>query len=541
MADAFDLTHFFASLERFASWSRGPEHQEALTDLAERAEVWSFREGDLVRFPDEASPGPSWVAEGCLVVLEDEAPRYLGVREAVEVPSGVWIRGQTSGRLVVVPEASWRAWLRSWPEVAVLLGLDIPPPLPRALLRSPLALEPGEVPVAIFHKAPLFLLLRATLPASFFFAFLAFGLVLQWGLETRLPAWVLWTLPGTGMLITGALVALVAWEWSASVLAVTDRSVLVRQIDVWTHRSDFEKLALEKIRESVFRRNGWVDGLLGLVSLEIEGDSPKGRLVFQGLSQESRFLEAMEASRQRRGSTAPGRATIRRALAERAGGARTPRLERPATRVERPGPRVRRLSWRVETKGGLWFRRHPWHMARRSLPWVGWGALVVFLALVGAVMAPSLGGSIALVAALALLGPLGRIAWEVWDWADDRLSIQGDKIVLVHRKPFGLGEVRQEGRLEQVQQVGVRKESLTSLILDFGVVTVSLGGGPPLVFTDASHPEWVQNEIFHRRTLVNQEKDRQAAQARLDEVSEILDTWDEARKAGYFADEKEAP
>ncbi len=105
---------------------------------------------------------------------------------------------------------------------------------------------------------------------------------------------------------------------------------------------------------------------------------------------------------------------------------------------------------------------------------------------------------------------------------------------MVHRRPLWLGEVRQEGALDQVQQVGVRKESLPALVFDFGAVTVSLGAGDPLVFEDASHPEWVQSEIFHRRTLLAQDREKQASRTRLDEVSEILDTWEEARKAGYF-------
>jgi len=148
-------------------------------------------------------------------------------------------------------------------------------------------------------------------------------------------------------------------------------------------------------------------------------------------------------------------------------------------------------------------------------------------------------GIVAAVSALAALYPVGRIVWEVWDWADDRLSIQGERIVMVHRRPLGLGEIRQEGSLDQVQQVGVRKDSLAALVLDFGVVTVSLGASDPLVFEHAAHPEWVQNEIFHRRTLLVQDRERQFVRSRLDEVSEILDTWEEARKAGYFT--KETP
>jgi len=546
MVAPLDPLPFLRTLELFGDWDLVPDLSEALVELSDRCELWSFHEGDLIRFPDEGSPGPSWVVEGCLVVLEAEAPRYVGVRERVEAAPGLWVRGQTSGKFVVIPQASWSGWLRHHRAAAQRLGEEIPAPLPRGLVHSPLALEPGEVPVQVFRKAPLFLALRAALPSVFFLLFLAFGLVLQFGLDSRVSVWALWALPGLGMGITMGLLVLVTWEWSASVLAITDRSVLIRQIDVWAHRSDFEKLALERIREAILSKHGWFDAALGLVNLEIEGDSPKGRLVFRGLPQDSRFLGAMEALRKKRTASPPGRKVIRQALADRAGGARAPRLERPALKAESLGPKVGRLSWRVEKAGVLWFRRHPWFVLRRSLPWMGWTVLIAFLGLVAAVMAPGATWPIVGIALAAALVPLARIGWEIWDWADDRLSIQGDKILLVHRRPLWLGEIRQEGLLEQVQQVGVRKDSLTALVLDFGIVTVSLGAGPALVFTDAAHPEWVQNEIFYRRTLLSQDKERQSARDRLDEVSEILDTWDQARKAGYFTgnqdrDQKERP
>ena len=534
MPEPFAPLVFLRSLETFAAWAQDRTLAQALDDLADRAEVWTFREGDLVRFPDEAPGGPTWVAEGCLAVEDGGPPTYVGVKEPVGAPAGVWVKGQTAGRLVTVPEPHWRAWLHRWPGAAQRLGEPIPRPLPRALVRSPLVLEPGETPTHLFRKSALFLILRAALPSAFFLLFLTFGLVLQMGLRAPVPVLALWFLPGLGMLITAALVGLVAWEWRSSVLAVTDRSVIFRQIDVWSHRSDFEKLALERIREAVFTRNGFVDALLGLVTLEVEGDSPKGRLLFRGLSRDSRFLAAMEALRVKRVAATPGRRAIRQALADRAGGAKAPVLERPSATKADPRPRTKRLSWRVEKEGLIWFRRHPWFVVRRSLPWAGWTVLVAFVTAIGAGLWPQGLGVVVGIGTLVALGPLGRIVWEVWDWADDRLSIQGDRIVLVHRRPLWLGEVRQEGNLDQVQQVGVRKDSLPALVFDFGAVTVSLGTGDPLVFEDASHPEWVQNEIFYRRTLLAQERERQASRTRLDEVSEILDTWEEAKKAGYF-------
>lgn len=538
MTAPFDPAVFLASLPEFSDWET-EDLAAARADLGARTEVWTFADADVIRFPDEAPAGPTWVAEGCLVVLpEDEVPRYFGVREAVDVPAGPWVRGKTSGRFVTVPEASWREWLRQWPAAARRLGEVPPPPLPRALHRSPLVLEPGEVPVHLFRKSRVFLARRAALPGLLFLLFLSFGVLLELRFAGQVPGPALWFLPALGMAVTAGLIALVTWEWSTSVLAVTDRSVILRQIDVWAHRSDFEKLALERIREAVYTKTGWLDALLRLVALEVEGDSPKGRLVFRGLARDSRFLAAMADLKVRREAKAPGRRIIRQALADRHGGARTPRLERPAAKASR-AVQVRRLSWRVERDGSVWFRRHPWVLWCRSLPWIGWMALAAFLTAVAFGFWPA-GGAVLLGTGFTLvLVPLGRIGWEAWDWADDRFSIQGDKVILVHRRPLWMGEVRQEGSLERVEQVGVRKESLSALVLDFGTVTVNLGGGDPLVFHHASHPEWVQNEIFHRRTLLAQDKERRAVEARLDEVAEILDTWEEAKKAGYFTGTKE--
>jgi hypothetical protein len=400
-------------------------------------------------------------------------------------------------------------------------------------------LEPDEIPLHRFRKASPFLLLRATVPALFFLLFVAFGLLLFERFGMVAPWWALWLLPGSGMAVTAALIGLVAWEWSASTLVVTNRSLIVRQIDLWAHRSDFQKIALERIREAIFSKQGWIDSVLGLVTVEIEGDSPQGRLLFGGLARQTSFLEAMFSVKSHVGE-AMSRPVIRQALADRAGGARVPRLESPAQPRKPKGIQARKLSWRVEKDHQIWFRRHPWFLWKRGLPWLGWIALILFLGLVAAGFWPQGGWPITGVVVLAAVFPAARILWETADWAYDRLSIQGDKIMMVHRRPLWFGEIRQEGNLEQVEQVGVQKASLSALLFDFGTITISLGAGDPFLFEQAHHPEWVQNEIFHRRTLLRQNKESQAAKNRLDEVSEILDTWDEARRAGYFF-KKESP
>jgi hypothetical protein len=528
---ALDLLGFLSSVDPFSRWSE--RDKLALADLADRAEVWSFAEGDVVRFPDDTLEGVLWVAEGCLVAGIAERC-YVGVRERLTM-AGETVKGQTAGRFVQVSGPAWRSWLQKWPAAGDLLGEVPPPPLPRSLAKSPLILSSGESVQQVFRKAPPFLFLRSMVPFLFFLGFLGFGALLSHRFGDVAPWWALWLLPGTGLLVTAGLLGLVTWEWSASVLVITDRSLLIRQIDVWTHRSDFEKLALDRIRESIFTAKGWLYTLLRLVDLEVEGDSPRGRVVFRGLSQDSRFLEALGHLKAQLIPAAIGRREIRQALTERAAGTRGPVLETPS-RWSEPVPRQRRFSWRSEGAEGVWFRHHPWTAWRRCLPWSGWMALVIFLAAVAWGFWPAGLGTIAASALLLALFPLAKIVWEIWDWAGDRLSVQGDKILLVHRKPLWSGEVRQEGCLDQVQQVGVRKDTLTALLFDFGQVTISLGGSDPMVFEDAHHPEWVQNEIFHHRTELLQAREAEAARTRLGEMTEVLDTWDEARRAGYFTE-----
>ena len=81
------------------------------------------------------------------MLAPDSPPVYVGVRETLNAPAGISVRGQTSGRFLKIPESSWLAWVRRWPGVAETVGVILPPKLPRGLAKSPLVLEPGEKPI----------------------------------------------------------------------------------------------------------------------------------------------------------------------------------------------------------------------------------------------------------------------------------------------------------------------------------------------------------------------------------------------------------
>ncbi|MEI8095947.1 MAG: hypothetical protein WCG80_17185 [Spirochaetales bacterium] len=521
-ASAVALAAFLDTLDRF-SLPQGVLGPGALTELALGCQLWSFRAGDVIAFPDEKPEGTLIVAEGCLVLqTRTGGDVYLGVREELDPAlPGLW-RGQTDGQYVVLPDATWQHWLRIHPAAAQAWGVQPGLELPSSLARTPLLLAAGEGVQHVFRRSPLFWLKRVLLPGALFVILAVFCALIPFPLAI---------FPLAGALMAGFLVLLFTWEWRVSTLALTDRAVLLRQVDAWERRSDFEKLSLDTLKEATYRKQGLVDSLFGLVAVELEGDSPKGKLVFEGLRADAGFAEAVNTLKVQRSRQKPTRRAIRAALASRSGGAREPvLLLRPAEKRESTG---RRLSWRKEKNGLVTFRRHPWHLGRKLLPWLGWTALVVALVGFAAALAGSAAPAVLLAGALTLL-PLSRAVYEFADWSNDNLVLQGDKVVCVHRKPMWGGEIRQEGFLADVQQIGVRKESLFALLLDFGTLTVSFGGSSPLVFENASHPEWVQNEIFARRGQVQADQERTEAASRLDQMTEILDAWEEAKEAGYF-------
>jgi hypothetical protein len=469
-----DVAAFLRSLPEFRQ-----SPPRALDELAGRCEVWSFGEGDLVRFADEAPDGRLWVGEGCLAAARSEEPaRFIGVREEADVPVGHWVRGQTPGWYVRLPHAAWYGWKAD--------------------------------PARVFRPSPLLPAVRLVLPVLFALLFVGLGAALS-SLGTQVAPWALWLLPGAGIAAAAVWAALITLEWKRSYVALTANTLEIRRLDLGAREAVFETIASDRVREAVYTRKGWW-GWLGLVALEIETDVPGGgpgaRFRFDGLPADCPLVEALGNL-----PKAVDGVSHRQAWASKAG--RAPVLVRPAA---------------VED---AWFRRHWWLLAGKCLPWLGWCALVAFVAAWAAGLWPRGTAFCAMAGFAAALFPLGRIGWEVWDWADDRFGVTGSHVVLRRRRPFWLGETRQEVPLDQVEQVGVRRSGLAALILDFGAVTVRLGTADPLEFEGLARPERARRTVIARRDAVLAQQGRQAAAARFDEVADIIQTWDEAQKNGY--------
>jgi len=462
-----DVAAFLRSLPEF---ERMPER--AMRDLADRCEVWSFREDDIVRFPDSVPDARIWVGEGCLAASKPEEPQwYIGVREEADAGVGHWLRGQTSGWYVRLPFSR-------------MTGA-------------------GD---RVFRQSALLPVVRSSLPALFTLLFVGLGVALA-RLGTSVPWWGLWLLPAAGIAAACVWEALILLEWRRSFVALRGGSLELRRLDLGTREAVWETVPTHRVREAVLTRRGFW-GLLGLAALELETDVvgvEGARFRFDGLPADCPLVEAL-------GAVTPPKTTVGpEAWAERAG--RAPTLER-ASRPE----------------GDTWFRRHWWVLAKRCLPWLGWTALTAFVAAwAGGLWSAAAG---AVIAAVALV-PLGGLVWEVWDWANDRFGVTGTHVVLIHRRPLWLGETRQEAPLDQIEQVGVRRSGWFALVLDFGTVSVRLGPADPLEWAEAARPEALRQTVLRRRAAVFAERERQSAAARFDEMAEVIETWDKAQKSGY--------
>ncbi len=462
-----DVAAFLATLPEFRA-----EHPRQLKALAERCEVWSFREGDLIRFADEEPDGRLWVGEGCLAAARsEEPPRYIGVREEADVGLGYWLRGQTAGWYVKLPER----------------------------------LAPAE-PDTVFRQSPMLPILRSVVPVFFAALFAVLGGVLM-ALGTSVPLWALWLLPGAGMAASSGWTALIIHEWWRSFVILRGRRLELSWLDVGAREAWVETLSADRIREAVVSRQGFW-GFWGLVTLEIETDVPGGpgaRFRFSGLPSHTGVGEALAALPKPQPP-----AHVQQAWAAKAG--RAPVL----VAAPLPPPELR-------------FRRHWWFLLGKLLPWLGWTALAAFVASWAGLWA-----ALWAVGAVLVVLPLAGAVWEIWDWSNDTFRVTDTQVLTVKRRPLWLGEVRQEAPLELVEQLGVLRTGLAALVLDFATVTVRLGPADPIEFSGLARPEAVRQAVLERRGQFHAERERQAASSRFNEVADIIETWDKAQRSGYL-------
>ena len=201
------------------------------------------------------------------------------------------------------------------------------------------------------------------------------------------------------------------------------------------------------------------------------------------------------------------------AIAEEEGSVSPPikqrRLSRPLNYL---WPRLEQIETDNTT---ITWRKHYWVLFRAvSLPFVG--LLLTSYACLASVVGWIPFGAVAgpLTTALLLGLTLACAVWYLWrydGWRRDIYQVTETRVVDVTSSPFGLsGELRNEGSLEDIQNITYNIPGFFSRLLNMGSVIIETAGtGQTFNFKQVFNPSMVQQEIFNRMVHVQQKEREQ--------------------------------
>ena len=201
------------------------------------------------------------------------------------------------------------------------------------------------------------------------------------------------------------------------------------------------------------------------------------------------------------------------AIAEEEGSVSPPikqrRLSRPLNYL---WPRLEQIEADNTT---ITWRKHYWVLFRAvSLPFVG--LLLTSYACLASVVGWIPFGAVAgpLTTALLLGLTLACAVWYLWrydGWRRDIYQVTETRVVDVTSSPFGLsGELRNEGSLEDIQNITYNIPGFFSRLLNMGSVIIETAGtGQTFNFKQVFNPSMVQQEIFNRMVHVQQKEREQ--------------------------------
>lgn len=141
-------------------------------------------------------------------------------------------------------------------------------------------------------------------------------------------------------------------------------------------------------------------------------------------------------------------------------------------------------------------RRHWFHLVRR----IFWPSLLL---LVTAILLVSLSNAaefppsfILIVGGLFGIPTSGLLAWQIWDWQNDRFVITTQRIVHIERQGL-FRESYEEGSLDNIQDVHEVRFGLTANILNFGDLILQTAGETVQIdLTGVPDPFYVRDLIF---------------------------------------------
>lgn len=128
---------------------------------------------------------------------------------------------------------------------------------------------------------------------------------------------------------------------------------------------------------------------------------------------------------------------------------------------------------------------------------------------------------------VAFLAPLGLMLYRLVDWINDVYVVTADTLVDTERKPLG-SEITKSAPIANILSLQNHKVGIIGLLLDFGVVRISVGDSV-LDFENVPNPAQVQQDIFARmEALRNRQQNYQNEEERR-RMTEWLRVYEEER------------
>jgi len=198
-------------------------------------------------------------------------------------------------------------------------------------------------------------------------------------------------------------------------------------------------------------------------------------------------------------------------------------IEQPDTKEEKKIPKKLSLNEQIqhflkvryEQDGEITYRKH-WFLLFQKL-WLPI-TLIILLILASTLLFPNWFDSsdssslINIIVLGTIVGFIILVSWMIYsyvDWRNDIYKLTPEQIFQIYRKPLGT-EVKKSASIENILTIVHERENLIGIMLNFGVVTVSVGD-TEIVFEGVFNPDKVHQDIANFQEALKRRKTEESA------------------------------
>jgi len=168
------------------------------------------------------------------------------------------------------------------------------------------------------------------------------------------------------------------------------------------------------------------------------------------------------------------------------------------------------LKVRYEQDGEITYRKH-WFLLFQKL-WLPI-TLMILLILANTLLFPNWFDStdssslVSMIVIGTIIGFIILIGWMIYsytDWRNDIYKLTPEQIFQIYRKPLGT-EVKKSASIENILTIVHERENIIGIMLNFGVVTVSVGD-TEIIFEGVFNPDQVHQDIANFQEALKRRK-----------------------------------